>query len=67
MAAIMLTPAQRDSYLELARMWRKLANETSNHRLRVAAWTRKVGMGASAPTPGPTGFDAGDKPGSGGG
>jgi hypothetical protein len=42
LAAIMLTPAQRESYLEMARMWRKLANEAGNHRLRVAAWSRKV-------------------------
>lgn len=43
MAAIMLTKTQRDSYLQLAQMWRKLANEAGNHRQRVEAWTRRTG------------------------
>ncbi len=47
MAAIMLTKTQRDSYLQLALMWRKLANEAGNHRLRVEAWTRRTGRGQS--------------------
>jgi hypothetical protein len=42
MAAIMLTKAQRDSYLELAHLWRKLANDAGSHRLRVEAWTRRT-------------------------
>jgi hypothetical protein len=42
MAAIMLTKAQRDSYLELANMWRKLAEETVRHRQRVEAWTKRT-------------------------
>ena len=42
MAAIMLTKGQRDSYLELAHLWRKLANEAGSHRQRVEAWTRKT-------------------------
>ena len=43
MAAIMLTKTQRDSYLQLALMWRKLGNEAGNHRQRVEAWTRRTG------------------------
>jgi hypothetical protein len=42
MAAIMLTKGQRESYLELASQWRKLATEASSHRLRVEAWTRRT-------------------------
>ncbi len=41
LAAIMLSPAQRDAYVEMARMWRKLANDTGNHLQRVAAWERR--------------------------
>jgi hypothetical protein len=51
MAAIVLTKAQRDSYLQLAQMWRKLANEAANHRQRVEAWTRRMeSLPAVAPT-----------------
>jgi hypothetical protein len=50
MAAIMLTKTQRDSYLKLAQMWRKLGNEAGNHRQRVEAWTRRTGR---APTGAP--------------
>jgi hypothetical protein len=46
MAAIMLTKAQRDSYLELAHQWRRLANEAGSHRLRVEAWMRKTARAA---------------------
>jgi hypothetical protein len=42
MAAIMLTKTQRDSYLQLAQLWRKLGNEAGNHRQRVEAWTRRT-------------------------
>ena len=49
MAAIMLAPAQRDAYREMARMWRKLANDSANHRLRVAAWSRKMAQVAAEP------------------
>ena len=48
MAAIMLTKAQRDAYLELASMWRKLAEETGKHRRRVEAWTRRTAPGPCA-------------------
>jgi hypothetical protein len=41
LAAIMLAPAQRDAYVELAKMWRKLANDTGAHVQRVAAWERR--------------------------
>ena len=41
LAAIMLAPAQRDAYVELAKMWRKLANDTGAHLQRVAAWERR--------------------------
>ena len=52
MATIVLTKAQRDSYLQLAQMWRKLANEAANHRQRVEAWTRRTERpSAGAPTP----------------
>jgi hypothetical protein len=42
MAAIMLSKGQRDSYLQLAHLWRKLANDAGAHRLRVEAWTAKT-------------------------
>jgi len=42
MAAIVLSKAQRESYQELAAMWRKLADEVCNHRQRVDAWTRRA-------------------------
>jgi hypothetical protein len=48
MAAIMLTKAQRDSYLTLAKLWRKLADEAGNHRLRVEAWTQKTARSTAA-------------------
>ena len=48
LAAIMLAPAQRDAYVEMSRMWRKLANETANHFRRVAAWERRNGIGPAA-------------------
>jgi len=41
-AAIMLTKGLRESYLELAVQWRKLANEAGAHRLRVEAWSRRT-------------------------
>ena len=47
LAAIMLTPAQREAYVEMARMWRKLANETVNHLQRVAAWERRHALDQS--------------------
>ena len=49
LAKVMLAPAQRDAYLELAKMWRKLANEIGNHQARVAAWERKNGQKPSMP------------------
>jgi len=48
MAAIMLTKTQRDSYLQLALMWRKLGNEAENHRQRVEAWTRRTARASEA-------------------
>ena len=42
MAAIMLSKGQRDSYLELASMWRRLADEVGSHRQRVDEWTRRT-------------------------
>ncbi len=48
LAKVMLTAAQRDAYVELAKMWRKLASETDNHRARVAAWERRNGLKPSA-------------------
>ena len=57
MAAIMLTKAQRESYLQLAGLWRKLANESGNHRQRVAAWTRRTRPASILGSPG---TDAGD-------
>jgi len=62
MAAIMLTKAQRESYLELANMWHKLANESGNHRLRVAAWTRRTRPAPTAMILGAGAMDAGDEP-----
>jgi hypothetical protein len=63
MAAIMLTKAQRDSYLELAQAWRKLANEAGNHRQRVEAWTRKTAARpAAAATFGDAGAGGGVEP-----
>ena len=50
LAKVMLSAAQRDAYVELAKMWRKLASETDNHRARVAAWERRNGINPSAPT-----------------
>ena len=50
LAKVMLSAAQRDAYVELAKMWRKLASETENHRARVAAWERRNGIKPSAPT-----------------
>jgi hypothetical protein len=44
LGGIMLSSAQRDVYVEMARMWRKLANEAGAHRMRVAAWERKIGV-----------------------
>ncbi len=48
LAAIMLAPAQRDAYVEMAKMWRKLANDTGNHLQRVAAWERRNGVNQPA-------------------
>jgi hypothetical protein len=48
LAEIMLAPAQRDAYIELAKMWRKLANETGAHHQRVAAWERRNGLNRHA-------------------
>lgn len=48
LAKVMLTAAQRDAYLEMGRMWRKLAAEMGNHRARVAAWERRNGLKPSA-------------------
>ena len=48
MAAIVLTKAQRESYLQLAQMWRKLGNEAGNHRQRVEAWTLRTARAPSA-------------------
>jgi hypothetical protein len=53
LAAIMLAPAQRDAYVEMAKMWRKLANETGNHLQRVAAWERRNGFKSAGPTADP--------------
>jgi hypothetical protein len=50
LAAIMLAPAQRDAYVEMAKMWRKLANETGNHLQRVAAWERRNGFKSAGST-----------------
>ncbi len=50
LAAIMLAPAQRDAYVEMARMWRKLGNDTDNHLQRVAAWERRNGLKPSMTT-----------------
>jgi hypothetical protein len=50
MAAIVLTKAQRDSYLELANLWRKLADDAGKHRLRVEAWTLRTARPTSAAT-----------------
>ena len=50
LAKVMLTAAQRDAYLELAKMWRKLASETDNHRAPVAAWESANGLKPSAPS-----------------
>jgi hypothetical protein len=44
LAAIMIAPAQRDSYIELANLWRKLANDTEIHLQRVASWERRNGV-----------------------
>ncbi len=54
LAAIMLAPAQREAYVELAKMWRKLANDTGAHLQRVAAWERRNGLSPSAPTQDPS-------------
>lgn len=61
MAAIMLSKSQRDSYLELANMWRKLADQAGKHRARVEAWTRKTG-GAPAEVSEPAGSRVGREP-----
>lgn len=58
LAEIMLTPAQRDAYVEMAKMWRKLANETGNHLQRVAAWERRNGTRSAATTSNPSFQDA---------
>jgi hypothetical protein len=50
LAKVMLTAAQRDAYLEMGRMWRKLAVEMGNHRTRVAAWERRNGLKPSVPS-----------------
>ena len=54
LAAIMLAPAQRDAYVEMAKMWRKLANDTGNHLQRVAAWERRNGLKPSVTTSNPS-------------
>ena len=56
MAAIMLAKAQRDSYLQLGHMWRKLANEAESHRQRVEAWTRRTARASAT-----TGADGADE------
>jgi hypothetical protein len=48
MAAIMLSKAQRDSYLQLAVQWRKLADDSDAHRLRVETWTLKTRRASAA-------------------
>jgi len=58
LAAIMLAPAQRDAYVEMAKMWRKLANETGNHLQRVAAWERRNAVRPAATTSNPSFQDA---------
>jgi hypothetical protein len=57
MAAIMLTKAQRDAYLELATMWRKLADETGKHRRRVEAWAQRTTPSPSVLNSGANGAD----------
>jgi len=59
LAAVMLSKAQRDSYLDLASMWRKLATEAVDHRLRVEAWRRSVRRPPSASSAAAAGADAG--------
>jgi hypothetical protein len=59
LAAIMLAPAQRDAYVEIARMWRKLASDTDNHLQRVAAWERRHALHQSVTTQGPSPSQAG--------
>ena len=54
LAAIMLAPAQRDAYVEMAKMWRKLANDTGNHLQRVAAWERRNGLKPSVTASNPS-------------
>ena len=54
LAAIMLAPAQRDAYVEMAKMWRKLANDTGNHLQRVAAWERRNGFKSPVTTSSPS-------------
>jgi hypothetical protein len=54
LAEIMLAPAQRDAYVEMAKMWRKLANETGAHLQRVAAWERRNGLKPSVTTVDPS-------------
>ncbi len=58
LAEIMLAPAQRDAYVELARMWRKLANETGAHHQRVAAWERRNGLNRHATAHASSGHDS---------
>jgi hypothetical protein len=48
MAAIVLSKGQRESYLQLALLWRKLAEDATSHRQRVEAWTLKT---ARTPAP----------------
>ena len=48
MAAIMLTKAQRESYLRLAVQWRRLADEAAAHRQRVESWTLKTARATAA-------------------
>jgi hypothetical protein len=54
LAAIMLAPAQRDAYVEMAKMWRKLANDAGNHLQRVAAWERRNGFKSPVTTSDPS-------------
>lgn len=58
LAEIMLAPAQRDAYVELAKMWRKLANETGAHQQRVAAWERRNGLNRHATDRSPSTHEA---------
>jgi len=62
LAAIMLSPAQRDDYVEMAKMWRKLASETDNHLKRVTAWERRNGVRPAVTTSNPSFQDAAGEP-----